>query len=197
MSHDSDRDLSNLYRAGACEGLKCLDRGVEEARAALVHAGDMGAKVFGRQVQGGGQKAGFGLVAGGHGDHRGDEFRRYIRALAADGDGNQARLLLQRDQGFEITTVGLFGQKDGAADGGVAGEGDFGGGEEDADFRGMGGVGGGLDEDGFRQVELPRDGLHLRGGEVFGAQNNRERIAREGGCGEDVQGMECNHFMAL
>jgi hypothetical protein len=57
----------------------------------------------------------------------------------------------------------LARQVDRAADGRVPGEGDLGGRKEDAHLGGMGGVVGRLDEDRLAEVELPRDGLHLRG----------------------------------
>ena len=42
------------------------------------------------------------------------------------------------------------------------------------------GSSGALDEDGFAEVELPREGLHLRDAEVIGAFDDGQRIAGEG-----------------
>jgi hypothetical protein len=66
---------------------------------------------------------------------------------------------------------------DGAADGWVAGERYLGGGKEDAHLGGVGGVIGRLDEDRLAEIELPRDGLHLRGGQPVRILNDGQRIA--------------------
>lgn len=83
----------------------------------------------------------------------------------------------------------------GGADGGVAGEGDLVGGEEDVDLAGVVclRVGDVVDEDGLGEVELAGDDLllFLGGfGDVGGDGDDGEGVAAEAGAGEDVEGDE-------
>lgn len=107
-----------------------------------------------------------------------------VRAGLGDGDGAG----LCDDLGDALGQ-----QRDGAADGRVAGEGDLGGGEEDVDLaRGVcGGVGDVVDEDCLGEVEFAGNGLFLVLG-WFGARcgdgDDGEGVAAEAGAGEDVEG---------
>lgn len=51
-------------------------------------------------------------------------------------------------------------------------------------------IGGPQDEHCLRMAELARDRLHRNGVEVFGVEDNRERVAGEAARGEHVEGDE-------
>lgn len=107
-----------------------------------------------------------------------------VRAGGRDGDGAG----LCDDLGDALGQ-----QRDGAANGWVAGEGDLGGGEEDVDGAGgvCGRVGDVVDEDCLGEVEFAGDGLFLglgRFGAGGGDGDDAEGVAGEAGAGEDVEG---------
>lgn len=113
------------------------------------------------------------------------------RIVAGAGDGDAAGLCDELGDGVG----GAPEQGDGGADGGVAGEGDLGVGEEDVDLAGVVcfWVGDVVDEDGLGEVELAGDDLLLVLGGLGGAGgdgDDGEGVAAEAGAGEDVEGDE-------
>jgi hypothetical protein len=54
----------------------------------------------------------------------------------------------------------------------------------------LAGSAGFITKDGFRQIEFPRDGLHLLGGQFTGVQHDGERVAGEAPVGEHVESNE-------
>ncbi len=69
--------------------------------------------------------------------------------------------------------------QDGGADGGMPRERQLALGCKDARARGVHGIARALQEDRLGQVELARDGLHLRVIEIVGIANDRQRISAE------------------
>lgn len=129
--------------------------------------------------------------------HRGQELGPDLLAAAPDPHRDQAGRLLQHQVAVEIAHRAGRGQMDRAADRRMAGKGDLGCREEDAHPCGMGRIGRGLDEDRLGQVELAREGLHLRRAQPVGLKDDGQRIARKGPVGEDIAGVEGQHGAAL
>jgi hypothetical protein len=83
-----------------------------------------------------------------------------------------------------------FGDGDGATDGRMTGERQLFPRREDTHVCGVVGIGGCAEEDRLGEIELARDGLHLRVAEIVRVPDDGERIAGEARVGEDVVGGE-------
>ena len=147
------------------------------------------------QVEGARQKRGIGLTRVGHGQFRRGELRRDPVATPHNDNRHQARDLFQRDLGLEIAGwMRIGGQVDGTADGRMTRKRDFCRGEENPDFGGMGRVIGRLHENRLAEIELSRDGLHLRRAQPVRRFDNRQRIPGESGLGKHVIGRKRQHI---
>ena len=134
-----------------------------------------------------------GRLARAFGQARNIELRARRAAARAHGAAHGANCFFEHDvEVARADHVGRLQQADEhrRADGGMACERQLARGREDARARGVDVVARALQEHGLRQVELARDGLHLRLVEIVGVAHHRERIAAEPRLREHVERVE-------
>ena len=128
------------------------------------------------------------ILAPHEGLRRGEASADDRRPVPDQVEPDQPRLFLERQRLGDDAPISAAEprQHEGGADIGVAGKRQLGVWGEYPHLDRMPRVAGGKDESRFREIELGRDGLHLRGRKAVSIEHDRQRIASEPAIGENV-----------